>query len=369
MVEDVSLPDLSTPADLLHGIASSAVASPAAAQVPGVFVVRDGPRPALAVLGEFDDAAEARVRGLFDQITHLLATWRYIDYARAEAACIELQQRLAERVPDEVLRAAQYVAIPRGGHIVLGMLATVAGLRAEQVGEMDDDPDRPVVVVDDGALTGNRFARWLAATTKRRVVFAPLCAPLELTWRIEQAETRVIACVTARELKDAGPAAPETDGPAGRRQVEGHRYWVGHPEHLVFAWKEPDRSLWNPVTDRLEPGWRTAPPALCLGNRIRAAPDDRVQRQRLGPGPLAAADHVVVGELDGEIIIGDPVRGEAVGLAGTAASIWRALVGNGTIEGAVQELLADLDVSAQRLTEDVGAFVQELCRRELLVVR
>lgn len=338
------------------------------------MVVREGPKPAIAFLGTFDDAERARVTGLFEQLSHMLESWCYVDYARAEEACIELAQRLVDRVAGDVLDEAQYVAIPRGGHIVLGMFATVAGLRPDHVGTMDDDPDRPVVVIDDAALTGNRFGRWLAATGKRRVVFAPLCAPAELTRAVEEAEDRVIACLTAVELKDVRATTTGGDDDlwraTWRARLDDQRYWVGRPEHLVFAWKEPDRSLWNPVTDRLEPGWRTAPPEICLSNRllVRSSPN-RIQRQPYAPGPLAPGDELIVGEDGGEIVVGDPEQGSAIGLVGTAATMWRSIVDCGTIEGAVQDLTATFDVDPTRLSEDVRGFADMLMKRGLLVWR
>ena len=307
------------------------------------------------------------MRALFGQVQHMLDTWVHLDYQSAEHACDRLAERLAEQVPASLLDEATYVAVPRGGHIVLGMLATTAAISADQVGTMAGGPERPVVVVDDCSLTGDRFGRWLRANDKRRVVFAPLYAHPALRAAVVAAESRVVACVAAYDLEandEYGIDGPRSTAWEGR--VEGHRYWTGSPAFLSFAWKEPDRSLYNPVTAQMEPGWRTVPPSLCLGNRHAGTATARVQVQLPSPGPLQPADGVIAGELDGEFVVADAESGHAIGLSGAGALMWRSLLDRGSVDGAVDDLLPAFDASPEQLAADTRHFVDGLVARGLL---
>jgi hypothetical protein len=300
----------------------------------------------------------------------MLATLRYVDYPQAERDAVALAERLETRVGRGLVDEAHFLAIPRGGHIVLGMLVTALGVPSSQVGS-DGDPERPVVVVDDCGLSGHRIGQWIAASSKRRIVVASLYAHPDLVRNMEAAEPRVLACVAGRDLRDCGEERLGALGYRAWRQrweprAEPPRYWLGVPEYLAFAWKEPDRMLVNRATGRTEDGWRTFPPALVLANRAAAAGASRVQVQADGPGPLRPAASVFVAEVDGGLVVADAERGGAVRLDAVAASMWRALVAHGTCEGAVAQLMRDYGVPGDQLGGDLGRFVDELSNRGLL---
>jgi hypothetical protein len=368
-VSRIASPLVDSSQQLLHGIACAAAASPAAAQVPGAFVVRTGPRPALAVVGEMDQAAVARVEALFEQIHKMLALLRYVDYAQAERDVLVLADRLRERLGPTLLDEAHFLAIPRGGHIVLGMLVTALGIPASRVGP-SDDPDRPVVVVDDCAISGHRFGRWLESCRDRSVVFACLYAHPDLVHRVESQEERVVACVAARDLEDRGSEllGPEAYARWRRRwaaELEAPRFWVGIPDVVVFAWKEPDRMLLNRVNGRAESGWRVFPPQLCLANRS-ARPQVEVQVQPEGCGPIRPAASVFFAEVDGGLVVADADREAAVRLDPVGAATFRALLARGTVGAAARELQQTYDVDAGDLERDVAALVAALAARGLL---
>ena len=67
---------------------------------------------------------------------------------------------------------------------------------------------------------------------------------------------------------------------------------VGLARHLCFPWKETNRLLWNPVTERVEIAWHVVPPELCLENRIRPAVQIQVHVPLPAGGPLRSPDHV-----------------------------------------------------------------------------
>ncbi len=360
--------------ELLRAIAATVSRSPAGRKLEACYVVRGGLRPALGLLGAFDPADRARIEILGAELPSRLDELRFVGYSDAAAACEILGQRLLDRVGRERLETARFEAIPRGGHIVLGMLAMVLGLRSEQLEPPTEVDERLTVVIDDSALTGHRFGRWLEASAARKVVFATLFAPVELSAAVECAEPeRVLACVTAHELRDRGPERYGADYPQWQRSwaevLDQPRYVVGDHEPLAFAWKEPDQSLWNPVTARREPGWRCLPSEVCLGNRTTGGLPATVQLQPMAAGPLRLAEDVIFADIDGCIILGSTEGGEAVSFDGVAADMWRTMIEQGDTARTVAVLRGQYDVDELQLETDVIAFLEMLRERGWVVER
>ena len=152
---------------------------------------------------EHELAADERAR-----LAYLAETLRvlrrhvvYVDYAEAERACERLAASLSGEFGTDDLRRFAYQAIPRGGLIVLGILSYVLDLPATCFNS-DADPGRPLVIVDDCALSGARFGRELKSAGSRAVVFAHLYSHPELRSAILRAEPGVEFCVAARNLED-----------------------------------------------------------------------------------------------------------------------------------------------------------------------
>jgi hypothetical protein len=332
-------------------------------------VVRHGASPALAVVGTLDAAAVDRVSSLFEHLDHTLSSLRYVSYDQAERDALVLAEALTRRLGPARLDEATYVAIPRGGHVVLGLLAMALGLRHEQLGELSEDRARPLVVVDDAILTGYRLARWLTDLDRSEVSVATLYAHPDACREAERTGRGVVACVAARELRDLGPERYGEHYDAWRdswrRDLDPPRLWIGAPETLVFAWKEPDHSIWNGVTERREPGWRVLPPSLCLAGPQEPLPAGRVQRQPTPVGPWLPCPSVVTAELEGELVVADPERGITLALAGIAAVMWRALVAYGDLPGATRAVQGQVEAPAELIAEDLRAFAAELERRGL----
>ncbi len=336
------------------------------------LVVRSSPEPLLGVIGHFDEAGRARLEGLRWQLDNVLPRLRYVGYEEAERDCERLAARLVERFGREELEGFRFAAMPRGGFIVLGMLAYALGLRRAQL--EPGPPDAPVVLVDDCALSGVRFGETLGSTESRRVIFAHLYSPPELRGAIEEKEGGRVVCVGARDLEDHAPENQGTEYPAWRERwverMDYGGYWVGQPDHVCFAWNEPDTSIWNPVTEREEAGWRLVPPELCLKNRPPSGEGHiPVQSQPEGRGPLAPSGRVLFGELEGEVVIGDLESGESFVLDGVGAEMWRYVVEFGDGERAGDRILEDYDMDEATLRQDLDGFVEDLLRRGVLEQR
>lgn len=222
------------------------------------LVAQPGDSPRLTVLGRFDATGEAWLRrqsqALLRSCTHL----RYIDYLQAERDCARLGEHLQGLLGAELSRAS-FAAIPRGGMIVLGLLASLLHLDREQTGTSDHE-EAVLVVVDDCALSGARFSRFLDGCGSSRVVFAPVYSHPELRSAIQAGEPRVEHVVSAGDL---------TGRMLSQDPFASGAYWSGDIEPLAFPWSEPDRLVWDPDKERWEVAWRIVPPELCLKNRPR----------------------------------------------------------------------------------------------------
>jgi hypothetical protein len=230
--EVVSLPPnlygAGSPGERVTRLAAALATSPILADMgPTSFVVRQHPEPALAAIGEFGDADRPRLGSLRHMIESVLPTTRYITYEAAEAACRHLAEHLVERVGSSPLRHAQLRPIPRGGHIVLGMLGYILGLNSAEGG------NGPLIVVDDCAISGARFRQFLDGTdAEEEIVFAHLYSAPELREAIELTKTRV-RCVSGEDLVDLAPERLGPDHAAWqqrwRDRTAGRAYWHGQP--------------------------------------------------------------------------------------------------------------------------------------------
>jgi hypothetical protein len=355
----------------LRALADALSASPLWAEMPpAALIVRPVPDPLLGVVGHFDEADRARLEALCWQLEHILPRSRYVGYDQAQQDCERLAAQLVRRFGRDELRRFKFAAIPRGGFIVLGMLAYILGLERSQL-EPSQDAGAPLVVVDDCALSGVRFEEVLSRLESSRVVFAPLYSSPELRKAIEDRELGRVTCLSAHDLSDY---ARESLGEEHRTwqerwldRMDHQGYWVGQTEQVCFAWNEPDFGFWNPVTEREENGWRFVPPNLCLKNRsASAAHSVSVQFQPQGKGPLGPSSRVLFGEFEGQVVIADLKTGESFVLEGVGADMWRVVVEYGNLEAAADALLKIYDVDGATLRADLRAFVEDLLSESLL---
>lgn len=358
------------------------------------LVGRARPAPVLALFGIFSPAQRLQLQDLAAQLDELLTAHRYVDYHDAERAAEGLAEALRRRYGSEALSCLSFTAIPRGGWIVLGMLAYLLDLRPDQLVAPGRDPlerradDEGLVVVDDCALSGLRFQQFLSQCDAARVIFCPLYANPALCRAIEAAEPRVEACLHAMDLQDVAPARFGKAYPqwlAERRaRIGDSGYWCGIAEYVAFAWCEPQTRYWNAETERFEAGWNLLPPALSLKRRIAAS---RLHAARGGTGepdvelldhhahgPLIVADGVLWTEIDSAVALAR-LSAEPSGsapclrLEETAADMWWALLAHGSLEGAEAELVARYAVPGETLRRDLAGFVAQLQGHGILACR
>lgn len=304
----------------------------------------------------------ARFRGVDDACGRL----RYVDYAAAERAAAVLASQLRQLLGDRVLECSRFAAIPRGGHITLGLLQYC--LPPLKFG--DAESAAPLIVVDDCCLTGAGFRDFLLERPEADVVFAHLYSPPGVRAALMQAEPRLRACVAAEDLHDAGPAELGNDYPEWQQRwlerLPGARCWVGLPEHVAFAWTEPDRLDWDPVRGEPVPGWPVLSPELCLRHRQHSNPVPTTLLPA-GTGRLRPAPGVIWAPRPDGLLLGDLDTGSGVRLAGSAALIWEALAHSGEEDAAVRAVLDGYNVEPARALQDVSALCRDLSARGFLV--
>ncbi len=367
--------DLGEPAAALRALARAVASSPDWLGVgPAVFVVRDGPAPRIGIFGYFDTSARQALESQAAAVGPACRRIRYIGYSQAESDCELLARRLVSRYGIDRLHACRFVGLPRGGLIVLAMLAYYLGLDVESLTRAKS-VDGPLLVVDDCALSGASFRQYLEGCRSREIIFAHLFSHPDLRAAILSAETRVKACHAARDLKDLGPRLLGDDYPEWRRSMRARlgpeRYWFGHLEFVCFAWSEPGRPIWDPRAGRFRNGWHLLPPERCLAHRH--APGDRVapavQVQPSGSGSLVPAKDVLFGDLEGRTLVARLDSQAAFELSEVAGSMWKALLEHQDPNGALEALAQEYEVPRPTLARDFSTFIEDLEQRGLVVQR
>jgi hypothetical protein len=334
------------------------------------FIIRTQPSLMLGVLGHFDTAQRASIEALQGQMVQNVRNLRYVDYRQAEQDCEQLSARLVEAIGKEELRRFCFVGIPRGGLIVLGMLAYILNLSQSQ---LTLHSDAPLIVVDDCSISGARFCQFLKTSQNDRVIFAPLYAHSSLLQAIKVREPRVEACINAHDLQDYAPTYHQDDyelwSARWHQRAGDSVYWIGIPEHVCFAWNEPDTSIWNPVTEQEEPGWRIVPDEFCLKNRSwNRQPLASIQYQPIAQGSLQPAPGVLFGNLDELVIVANIDTGAILSLSDVAADMWRAIITTPDLNAATHELLQLYDIDEVTLRADLQEFAAAMREQGLLGV-
>lgn len=365
------------------------------------LVVRDGAQPGLYAFGEVDAAGLERLQHLSLQAHRVNRAARYVGYVEAERLSERLAARLVERYGRAEVRSFAYRAIPRGGTIVLGLLAYALDLPAAALA-LSTDTSIPLVLVDDCVISGVRFKQQWHGIGERRLILATLFAPHGFAAAAAAGAAsatgsdRQFDHVCAVELPDL---APELYGDAysawydawhKRQGNEG--LWIGQPEYLCFAWSEPESAFHNSVTGEIERGFTFTPSNRCLrlrhqpdgqldanlkaGDRVVRAPESAaaVQVQRDGPGPLHVPPSVVAADLAPDrVAVASFAEAEGENsrtcflLEGSAADMWRRLIDCGTVAEAQRALQERYAVDPAILAADLESLVNSLLQLGLLV--
>jgi hypothetical protein len=347
------------------------------------LVTRSHPVPLIAAFGHFSSFERARLHNLATLLTEALDNHRYVDYIEAERLSECLAEALVQRFSREALRGFRFAAIPRGGHIVLGMLAYALDLDPWQLCDIDsalsEGQAAPVVIVDDCAISGIRLQQHLRAAKEQDVVFASLLAPDGFRPALMAREKSVLDCLSAETLEDLGPRRYGEGYAEWQREREflsqGQGVWVGVVSYFAFAWSEPQSKYWNADVQRFEPGWRLQPARHCLAHRHRHSaswPLERISCCDAIHEWLRLAERVLWVDIQGQVAVAMmPLAGEADAscfrLEGSAAAMWHAAMTCGSPDAAVTTLQRRYAIDRRVLQGDLQEFVSALKARGLVV--
>lgn len=335
-------------------------------------MVREAPSPVLGIVGDRGLIEPAGLQAQARAYERAVGRLRYVDHRRAEQAVEKLAAALVERFGIDAVRRFRYTAVPRGGLIVLGMLAAALDVPAGRIDAPATKEAEPLVAVDDCSLSGARLAAFLAGCTAPSVLFAHLYSHPALRAAVEAREPRVLACIAAHDLRDQGPErlAGTWDEARERWQqrLGASRYWLGDCERIAFPWNEPDRLVWNPATEDVELGWKLLPPERCLKQRSTrwSAVPPRIQIQPRGRGLWRPAAAVLFTWGRGATVVHRLDTGELLRLEGTAHAMWWALLREGAPDPAVRSLRSRYHVEEKTLRSDFGSFFETLRARGLV---
>ncbi|HUP25883.1 MAG TPA: PqqD family protein [Thermoanaerobaculia bacterium] len=293
-------------------------------------------------------------------IVHVDLDWRSCEIGAERLAALLLQSYGREQ-----LREASYLAIPRGGLIVLGMLSYFLDLPHDALWRGAGVPNRLLVLVDDCALGGVRLRRALEISQAPEVVVAMLASPEGLREAVLAREPRVrrfLSAITLRLLPAAATVTTKAMLEAEAKLLS-ERYWLGRAVLPRFPWGEPDFVGWSEESQRFEVALRTRPPHASWKSRSLLGVPPLLERR----GEWHAPEGVTWGEVDGVLWLCD-TRGEGTvsSLDPPGSDIWRSLAAGADVDQTVAMLVDRFDVEPERVRQDVIAFAAELEARRML---
>lgn len=327
------------------------------------------PGVGMIVVGRLTESDLARLAAFEEESRAGRERLLLLGYLDVEDLTGTLADRLVQALGSD-LGEASFQAIPRGGLVVLGLLAYHLGLGPRHL-NAPPKAGAPVVVVDDCSISGRRFHEVLGTLPgDEPVIFATLLSHPELRRRIEEREERVRAAVSARDLEDRAPEILGGDYDAwlkrwGGRDVDG--YWSGITEHVVFPWNEPDIAIWDAAAGDMVHGWRIAAPDVCLKNRLAYHRNEgRLQVHEASQPGLVPADDVVYATFEERLIVVSSSSGRVTALDGSAPLLWQALAEHDGPEEAATSLAQRIDLPTDELSEAVAAFAADMRERGLM---
>ncbi len=310
------------------------------------------------------DRNESRLQSLAAMLAKPTFEVHYHSYEQAEVAAEALAARLLERIDRRELAEHLFMPVPRGGFIVLGMLSYLLDLAPDQLVPHPSD-DRPVVLVDDMALTGARLREIIDTLDKTDVVVAHLCSHPGLRHQVEL-DSRVRACIAGFDLPAMDDELRPDEKAAVRenwsQRLEG-RFWSEPIKHAAFPWTEPEQILWDSDREAAEVGWRMVSPEHCLKNRGLLGPPaaNRNARQFRFPSEMA------FGTFDQGYLVCLLDSEEVYQLDAVSGAIWGALGTLGDVEDAGRYLSTLFDTEESTLTSDAAALSNQFLETGLLI--
>ncbi|MDC7221504.1 MAG: hypothetical protein PQJ59_16340 [Spirochaetales bacterium] len=231
------------------------------------FIVRESEEGTSTLYALTQAKEEELLTNLSRQLAWADKQSRFISYKEAEGLTEKLAAKLKREFGKEELDQFFYSPIPRGGHIVMGMLSYCLGLPKSALHPPSSDLKRPVVYVDDCLISGLRSSEYMNKKGAESIL-AVLLAPKGVCEMSRHKELD-FSCFAGDELDDLAPLLLKEDYEPWkeRSKKRGTPLWVGMTEYFAFEWSEPENSFFNDKTALMEPGFDLLPPEQCLNTR------------------------------------------------------------------------------------------------------
>lgn len=353
-----------------HALAGAIAASPGWRDFPrGTVVFRDGSPPMLGILFEeqVSDTRSLEVRAAQLPLSLELLRFRSWEDVTEDAAV--LADQIRAELGDDGVRQARWVAIPRGGRIVLGLLSYLLDLPPSPPAV----DDAPVVIVDDCILSGRRLQERLsdleidpdsdARREKTLEVFvATLYSNPAARESVAAQESSIKRIYSAHDLEDHAAEVYGEDVEAWKERwssrTDAEGVWIGLPDHVCFPWNEPDTGLWN-GTDEIR-AWRVLPSEICMKNRARCGESLESSVMADEGGYLVPCSDVLVGPVGESLVVASRGTGRSAMLSGSASDMWEVSIRAGDRGLAARELTSRFGVDEAVVRHDLERFEARL---------
>jgi hypothetical protein len=176
----------------------------------------------------------------------------------------------------------------------------------------------------------------------------------------------VTGCLAAIDLHDHAADLYDEGWRERWRARAPDDYWTGEPDHVVFPWNEPELAVGNEHRGRADDGWRLAPPAWCLKNRVTGGSAVAEVQVLPATGAELIAPEVIWAAFEGATVVASIHDERALRLEGVAARWWDELVQRGDPEAAVAAVAAHYDAPLARVRADLDRLADQLVARQLL---
>jgi hypothetical protein len=282
-----------------------------------------------------------------------------VTYEDAQNLALSLARRLEAEIPD-LLESASFMAIPRGGYVVLGLLSYALRLRREQFGQLGST----LVLVDDCLLSGLRTRNFLANLSHQKIVLAHLLSVPEARQAVLRQEPRVLKCVAAENLGTLQALDSEAQA-MWRERFGDERYWLGFSEEVLFPWSEPDHVIWNAREERVEPGWHKIPPRDCLKHLCNLS---------IPVTSMPGAEIRLHGEArwrleEDAVALWETQSDKVYRLEEVAAAMFKASLAFGRRKPALEYLVGQYNAPPEEVESDFDEFLVLMQKRRLLTIQ
>lgn len=330
------------------------------------------------LFGDFSPLESERIFHLASQIRRADISARYVDYPELRMLCDTLAEKLLSTYGRNELKGFSFVPIPRGGHLVFGLLSYALDMKLESCGFTEGDQSRPLMLIDDCVFSAVNLIRYIGRWPGRDMSAAVLFAPPGMVG-IPRKLGGSVPLLSAEALTDYGPRLYGSQYPRWKdhwtRALGSSAQWIGQGDYLCFPWSEPEHAFTNRISGHSEKGFKLASAERCYANTCLPSAHNEVVELIEKLGPYSLSPGVVWARIDENRVsiadfrqVNDGVQ-QCFVLEDIAAAMWSSLVEHETIDSAITALGLSYDAPVRQIETDLQNLLSELSKLGLLYAR